>query len=195
LCPISTTKDELLARNCPIRLKPVCATNSRPVQFSRKRLNRLKPAQVRLKPAHPGPQVNATRPAPRSPPYRCSSPPPCPARPPRMPAQAQPPAPPCSLTVPTPPRLAPRQRHASPSSYHGPSSASPYAPSASSPQLRLAPCAAPAADRPAPQHQPPPSARLAPAQLTSTTSLLTPEIAGLKPVKPAYIHQLPLTPF
>jgi hypothetical protein len=51
------------------------------------------------------------------------------------------------------------------------------------PQLRLTPRAAPAADRPAPQHQPLPSARLAPTQLTSIASLLTSEIASLKPAK------------
>jgi hypothetical protein len=121
-----------------------------------------------------------------APPHHSSSPPPYPARPLCTPAQAQPPVLPCFLVAPAapaPPRLAPRQRHTSPSSYHGPSSASPHAPFTSSPQLRLAPRAAPAADRPAPQHQPPPSARLAPAQLTSTASLLTPEIASLKPAK------------
>jgi hypothetical protein len=52
LCPISATKDELLAQKSAIQLKPACAANSRPVQFSRKRLNRLKPAWTLAKAGH-----------------------------------------------------------------------------------------------------------------------------------------------
>jgi hypothetical protein len=38
-----------LTRKCPIRLKPACAANSRPVQFSQKRPNRLKLAHTPAK--------------------------------------------------------------------------------------------------------------------------------------------------
>jgi hypothetical protein len=52
LCPISATKDELVAQKCPIRLKLVCAANSRPVQISRKTPNRLKPVFTPAKAGH-----------------------------------------------------------------------------------------------------------------------------------------------